>query len=136
MKYQQLDSSATTAQRVAVLVEMLRSNPAQPGAMMELASDAASVGLVDPSLIWYDNALTLSNRMGYTVDYPQLTAYTSELIVADQLRTADGFLQKILEHDQNNSDAAILELLVASAAGRRRKLSRRQPRRDRRCSID
>jgi hypothetical protein len=117
LEYQQLDASATTAERVAVLVQMLRSNPVQPGAMTELAADAASVGLVDPSLIWYQNALSLTRRMGYSLDAQQMTAYAAELVVADQLRLADSFLQALLQQNASNSDAAMLELLIAKRGG-------------------
>src|SRR5450432_226150 len=58
MRYQELDGNTPATERVAVLVQMLKSNPVQPGAMVELASQAASAGLVDPSLIWYDTALS------------------------------------------------------------------------------
>lgn len=117
MKYQQLPPDTTAAQRAAVLLQMLRSNPAQPTVMTELAGVVADVGLVDPSLTWYGTSFAVSQRMGMAPDFGQLTAYTAQLVIADQHQVAEGYAQKLLERDPGNADAAFLSLLVARRGG-------------------
>ncbi|HMB96082.1 MAG TPA: hypothetical protein VKK61_08600, partial [Tepidisphaeraceae bacterium] len=117
MEYEQLDANTPAAKRVSVLLQMIRSNPVQPGAMTEVASEAAAVGLVDPSLIWYQTNLTLSQRMGMAVDYNQAKGYAAELIVAGQLRLADALVKKLLEQNPTDSDVTVMALLVARRNG-------------------
>jgi hypothetical protein len=117
MQYEQLDPNSSAAQRVAVVLQILRSNPGQPWAMMQLGNESAAVGLVDPSLIWYQAGLGLMRRMGIAADPTQLTAYAAELVVADQLHVADQLLGQLLKQNPANSDAALLALLIAKHDG-------------------
>lgn len=122
MRYQRLDPDTPAAQRVALLLKMLQSNPAQPGAMMELAWELAQAGLVDPALTWYRSGFDLMRRMGMQPGTDHLTAYAAELVVADQLQSAASMLPKLLEQDPGNVDAAFLLLLVEKRGGNSEKI--------------
>jgi hypothetical protein len=117
MQYSMLDPKAPPAERTAVLMKMLRSNPSQPGAMTDLASILASVGLVDPALQWYQQSFSLSQRMGVPPNLNVLTTFAAELVIADQLTVAQTFVQQLLEQDPSNSDASFLALLIAKRGG-------------------
>jgi hypothetical protein len=117
MKYQQLPGDATSPQRVAMLLQMLRSNPVQPGAMGEIASLLADAGLVDLSLSWSERSMGVGQRLGWTPNPQQYTAYAAELVIADQLKVAEGWIDKLIEHEPGNGDAAFLAMLVAKRGG-------------------
>jgi hypothetical protein len=116
-KYARLDPTATTAERVELLLGMIRSNPVQPAVMLELASELANAGLVDPSLNWYQQAFELQNKMNMRPGIGDSTAFAAELVIADQLRAADPVLREILHADPGNAEAALLLLLIDQRAG-------------------
>ncbi|HEY7087340.1 MAG TPA: hypothetical protein VH518_04575, partial [Tepidisphaeraceae bacterium] len=113
MKYGLLTADTPPAQRSALLVQILRSNPSQPWAMNDLARTLAGVGLVDLSLNWSQTAFALTQRMGMPPNLSIVTGYAAELVVADQLTTAQAYVKKLVEADPTNSDAAFLSLLIA-----------------------
>jgi hypothetical protein len=117
LKYQRLGADATPAQRVALLVAMIRANPVQPGVMTELAAQLADVGQVDQALSWFTTGFSLGQRLGIPPNFSHFTAYAAELVVADQLKAAETLVQKLLEQDATNTDLAFLQLLIAKRGG-------------------
>jgi hypothetical protein len=113
MQYQQLEANTPPERRTAALVHLLRSNPAQPGAMADLAAILADAGLVDPALQWYQQSFGLSQRLGIPPNANVLTSFAAQLVIADQLTVAQTFLQQLLAQDTTNADASFLALLVA-----------------------
>ncbi len=113
LQYSMLPSDASALQRVTMLLQMLRSNPAQPEAMVELAEVLGQRGMVDPSLNWYQQSFNLIQRQGRAADPRKYTNFVTELLIADQIATADGLAQKLVETDPMNSEAAFVALLTA-----------------------
>ena len=68
IRYGMIDASTPPAQHFAVLLSLLRSNPAQPEIIDELA-DAVGVGLGRDAIEWYSVALRLYPRLGR--EYPE-----------------------------------------------------------------
>ncbi len=124
MQYQQLGPDTSPAQRVASLLTMLRSNPVQPAAMTELAGQLAAVGLVDPAMSWYTTSFSLAGRMGMPPNFPQYTAYAAEMVIAGQLQSAQGLVQKLIEQDPSSAEAAFLSLLIEKRSGNEEKIQK------------
>jgi hypothetical protein len=117
MQYALLDPNTPPAERAALLLQLLRSNPSQPGAMTDLAGILADVGLVDPALQWYQQSFVLAQRIGQPPNLNVMTAFAAQLVIADQLTVAQTFLQQLLGQDPTNSDASFLALLIAKRGG-------------------
>lgn len=113
LKYEQLDSATPALDRLRVLLNMLRANPAQADIMGEIADELARAGLMDPALNWYMQCFKLFNRMGGAPPSEYGIAYAAELVIADQHRAAEPWIKGLTEQDPTNSDAAFLDLLVA-----------------------
>jgi hypothetical protein len=61
--------------------------------------------------------------MSLAADLGQFTAYAAELVIADQLKQAEDFVQKLLQQDATNADAAFLGLLIAQRGGNAQAIS-------------
>lgn len=117
MKYRQLDPATPIAQRVALMLQMLRSNPAQADVMKDLGDAVASVGLVDPALNWYGASNNVLQRFGLPPEDETVTAVAAQLIISDQPRSAEQFVRIISERDPANSDIAFLNVLIQKRIG-------------------
>src|SRR5688572_756553 len=82
LKYQLTGGGPTPRERVALLLQMLRSNPAQPGVMAKVAQELADVNMQDQSLNWYNAAFNLGRAVGRGVTSEDLSRYASQLVVA------------------------------------------------------
>lgn len=114
LKYEELDDDAKPRERVSLMLQMLRSNPAQPDVMAQLGNECAKVGLIDPSLMWFKNSFDAAQRQGVSVDPALVTTWGAEIVVADQMRAAEDALRGLMQQDPTNSDVAFLTLLVAT----------------------
>jgi tetratricopeptide (TPR) repeat protein len=122
MKYQLTPPDAPPAQRVALLLQMIRSNPSNPGAMSELSARLADAGLVDPAINWAQTSLTVAQRLGQQPNFGQITALASEYVIADQLQTAQQLIGRLIEVDPTNADATFLALLIEKRGGNAEKI--------------
>lgn len=113
LKYESLDESTPPDVRLGVLLNMLRSNPAQSAVMADIADTLASGGMVDAAQTWYVQMFKLANRMGANPDPSHVTQYAAELVIADQHSAAAPYIKQLIEMDPTNSDAAFLDLLTA-----------------------
>ncbi|HVT79801.1 MAG TPA: hypothetical protein VHM90_04025 [Phycisphaerae bacterium] len=123
LQWQLLGDDATDTQRVAVLVQMLLSNPAQPWVMHELASELADAGAVDASMAWYQNLLTLYGRLGVAPPPEQFGAYATELVISDQLAAASNGAQELLARDPSDVSAAFVLLIAEKRGGNAEKIT-------------
>jgi tetratricopeptide (TPR) repeat protein len=104
--------TASAAQRTALMVAMVRSNPAQDGVLLAMAEELAHDGLVSESLAWFDYAgrVAMASR---TMPAPNLPIdYTSELVLADKLDAAKQFLDMLLQGNPQDFDSLVLRYLV------------------------
>jgi hypothetical protein len=123
LQWQLLGDDATDTQRVAVLVQMLLSNPAQPWVMNELASELADAGAVDASMVWYQNLLTLYSRLGVAPPLDQFGGYATELVISDQLAAASNGAQQLLSRDPSDVSAAFVLLIAEKRGGNAEKIT-------------
>jgi tetratricopeptide (TPR) repeat protein len=96
------DPSATPAQRIAVMVAILRANPLQPDLMGAIAHELASAGLVDQAMSMYTLSFDTSRSLGMGRSLPDFTDFAAALVVAGQPRDAEMAGQQILEADPGN----------------------------------
>lgn len=122
LQYRQFDPQTPRAQRVAALLQMVRANPADPGAISELSRLLADAGLVDPSLSWLQLGLSQQQRLGQPLQLEQVTLLASELVIGDQLQAASAIVKGLLEHDPSNAEAGFLSLLIARRGGDNEKI--------------
>ena len=108
---------APAAQRVAAVLAMLRTNPAQPRAMTLLASELADVGLHDLSQQWYARAFDLAPKLGEPVDPQAYLDAAAGALVLGQSKTAETRAAALLGFDPTNFDAHLIRLLAIRRLG-------------------
>lgn len=109
-KYERQGANASDAQRLAMLLGILRSNPSQPEVMAQIAHELSDNGILDQALRWFQASFDLSGRMGRGLNMPDFVDYTATLLVSGQPRDAYPAAEKILASDPGNGDAALIRL--------------------------
>lgn len=109
-KFERRGARATDAERLAMMLSILRSNPAQPDVMAQIARELADNGVLDQALAWYQSSFGLSGRLGRGLNLPDFIDYAATLLIAGQTRDAYGAAEKILQSDPGNGDAALIKL--------------------------
>lgn len=105
--------SAGPGERAAVLVGMLRSNPAQPGAFLSVARIAGSVGLLREAIDWYTRSAYLRPSPEVTLEVACALFLSDQLFSAsDQAPGAARVLDHLISEDAENYQAMTLRLLV------------------------
>lgn len=112
-----VSEGAPPARRVAALLAMLRTNPAQPQAMTELGGELADVGLHDLSQQWYARAFDLAPKLGQPVDPQAYLDAAAGALVLGQSKTAETRAGALLQFDPNNFDAHLVRLLAVRRLG-------------------
>jgi tetratricopeptide (TPR) repeat protein len=118
MQYERLPESAPVPQRVALLVAMIRANPAVPPALQQLGRYLASEGMVSESLTWFNHAVNVANqnRAGLTVE--MLTDLATANILAEKYAPAQEALDRVLAADKGDYPALILRALLETRQGK------------------
>ena len=119
LQYDLLPPDATPAQRGAVLATMLRSNPAQPDVVTELADVMAAAGLGKESLEWYSIALRQYPRSGQTYPPGFLADAGTQLLTSGQSQPLDALLAAYLQARPGDADAWFLRLVKEKAAAQK-----------------
>ncbi|MBC8107327.1 MAG: hypothetical protein H7Z14_12110 [Anaerolineae bacterium] len=109
-RYERQGAAASDADRLAMLLAILRSNPAQPEVEAQIARELSDNGILDQALRWYETSFYLSGRMGRGLSLPDYTDYAATLLVNGQPRDAYPAAEKILQADPGNGDAALIKL--------------------------
>jgi tetratricopeptide (TPR) repeat protein len=117
LKYDLVGDAGTPRDRVALLLDMLRSNPAQPGVMAQLASELADIGMTDQAMNWYGSAISIVQRIGRGITPEDLDRFASLLLIAGQVGPAQQWTERLLKTDAKDVDAAFLALIIARRAG-------------------
>ena len=117
LRYDMMGPDATPAQRCAVLLSMLRSNPAQPEVVGELAGLLASVGLARESVEWYTLALRLYPRLGKLYPDEFVSDLGSQLMFTGQEEPLETLLSSYLKAKPDDADAWFMRLVKEKAAG-------------------
>jgi len=106
------ESTATAAERVALLMRMLMANPSQPDRVADLADELANAGMIRPSLEWYAFAVRVWNRLGQAPSHRFVVSYASQFFLADRPEDADALAQQLLSVDSADVDAILLRLIA------------------------
>ena len=103
--------------RLAALLAMLQSNPAQPQVGFGVARELADVGLVQRSLEWFKQSLELQARMGMPPPPDVGVDFASELFISGEGRAAAQIVDQITRQDPDELNAWLLKLTLARSAG-------------------
>ncbi|CAN5456651.1 hypothetical protein BH09PLA1_BH09PLA1_14770 [soil metagenome] len=109
-KYDRTGAAATDPERIAMLLALLRSNPAQPDVMAQIAHELSDNGILDQALAWYSASFNLSGRIGRGRYMPDFIDYAASLLVSGQPRDAFPAAELVLKSDPGNGDAALIRL--------------------------
>jgi tetratricopeptide (TPR) repeat protein len=108
-------------ERVAALLDVLKSNPNQPAYLEEMANLLAGVGLSEESLPWYGYAIGVIIRSGPSRPpefHNLLIDYAAQQIIAGHSSVADTLLGQMLDELPLDPDAWFLKLAIGkSSAG-------------------
>lgn len=102
---------ATPAQRLDLLLAMLKANPASIDAVLLVAGELADANLVQQSLQWYGHAAGMSRSIGGLAGM-QAKDYAAELLIAGQDRSAAEITSRLLERAPGDPGAWFLTLLA------------------------
>ena len=102
---------ATPAQRLDLLLAMLKANPASIDAVLLVAGELADANLVQQSLQWYGNAASMSRSIGGLAG-TQAKDYAAELLIAGQDRSAAEVTARLLEKAPGDPGTWFLALLA------------------------
>jgi hypothetical protein len=126
-KYELSGGAGTPRDRAALLLQMLRSNPSQPGVMAKLANECADVALHEQALNWYNGALQLAQAVGGRGVEPQdYNRYIAQLAITGNAGGASGVAAQLLEADRRNVDAAFVMLILQRRGGDADQLAKAQ----------
>lgn len=103
--------------RVGTLLALLRGNIVQPQVMAALASELASVGIIDQSISWYQLSFATAQRMGQQINLDDYLTYAAVLSVGQQPGQADQAVQGILQAQPRNLEAHFLKTLIDKRSG-------------------
>jgi tetratricopeptide (TPR) repeat protein len=106
-------------ERVAALVEVLKSSPLQSNYLQEMARLLAENGLAEESLPWYGMALGVIMRSGPTRPpefHNLLIDYAAEQVIAGHASTADTLLGQMLDELPLDPDAWFVKLSIGQNA--------------------
>ncbi len=117
MSYARLPADAPPQTRVAALLALLRSNPAQAQIAAVLARELAGVGLVKPSLQWYGTAFGIYQRTGSAPSQQELIHYAAQAYIGGETKGAEMLLSSLLQVQPDNIEAWLLRLIVTRAGG-------------------
>jgi tetratricopeptide (TPR) repeat protein len=117
LKFQLTGGGATPRERVALLLQMLRSNPAQPGVLARVGQELADVGMQDESLSWYNAAFNLGRAVGRGVTTEDFGRYAAQLVITGNAPTARQLATTILAQNARDVEAAMLNVLLARRGG-------------------
>lgn len=111
LQWQQSVNGSTPLQRISLLLNMIKANPASIEAVLLVAQDLANVGMVQQSLQWYGHAAGMARQVGGLVGGPAKD-YAAELLIAGQDRAAAEISSRLLEKDPSDPGAWFLTLLA------------------------
>jgi tetratricopeptide (TPR) repeat protein len=118
IKYQEsLDCPAD--QQLQAMLALLRSNPAQPTIVVEVARTLSAAGLVQRGLEWYVQGLDLHRRMGITPAPEVGLDYGAELFIAGDTRGAAVVADRLTTSNPDDLNAWMLKLIIAKQSGQK-----------------
>ena len=115
--YARLPADAPPERRVAALLALLRSNPAQAQIASVLARELGKVGLTKPAAQWYDTAFRIYMRTGTPPAQSEFVDYAAALLLTGDAKGAEHLMSQVVSVSPENLEAWYLRLLAARALG-------------------
>lgn len=117
MSYARLPADAPPERRVAALLALLRSNPAQAQIAAVLARELAKVGLFKASLQWYNTAFGIYQRTGMPPSPQELVDFAAQAYIGGEVKGAENLLSSLLQAQPEHIEAWLLRLIVTRGLG-------------------
>jgi tetratricopeptide (TPR) repeat protein len=114
-KYSLMGPTTAPAERAALLLQMLRANPANPVAIEELGDLMAGAGLVGQSLEWYELAANVRMAGGMPAR-ETILKLAAQRIVAGQIEGATSIIDQVLKVQPHDYAFLLLRALALRAA--------------------
>jgi tetratricopeptide (TPR) repeat protein len=114
MRYRTLPETATTADRLGTIFQLLQSNPVQPELIRTVAETFADAGLLKESVTWYDYALRAVARMGQGVPPDLALDFAAQLFLNGQPDQAQRLVDELIAAYPENYGALTLRMLIGS----------------------
>jgi tetratricopeptide (TPR) repeat protein len=118
-QYQLVARHGTPVERVAGLLELLKSNPIQPLVVDAIARELAGQGMASEAAEWFNIEFNLKGRMGIQSDPQFALDVASELYQAGQTQAAQEWISKVLNVDRDNVAFWFMELTLQRSTGDR-----------------
>jgi hypothetical protein len=115
IQYKLKAAAATPEQRVSMLLQMMRANPAQPVVATQIALELADQGLVSESVTWYTEAFDLFHRTGAGITADCARGVVVEQYLAGQTQASLQLLSQYLSSVPNDADAWFIKLAIEQA---------------------
>ena len=112
-----LSANATQAQRLEVLLQMLRSQPAQVEVLLGVARWTANAGLLDDSIRWYEHAAMTARRVGSPLVIEAAVELCAQHVLAGQTDVALQYLNQLIPQMVDRHQALILRALALDQKG-------------------
>jgi tetratricopeptide (TPR) repeat protein len=114
-----VDATGTPLERVEVLLALVKANPVQWMTSYRLAREAADVGLVDESLLYYKLSVSLATASGVPLDREFGIGYASELFLMAQPQYvgARTIADSLLKQDPGDVEVLLIRHLAEKGAG-------------------
>jgi hypothetical protein len=108
---EQLSRKDGPQKHIAALFALLRSNPAQPAVAARVAAELAKEGLTAEAATWYNNSISVSNRLSAPTDPGTFLDYLAEVLVGGQTKGFDAAIDSLLDKQPTNAEALYLKLI-------------------------
>jgi tetratricopeptide (TPR) repeat protein len=120
VRLEQQNQRGTPGERVATLLAMIRSNPAQLPVTYTLAREVANAGLVEDALRYYTLGVDVAQRQGMSLPQEYALGYASELYLGGQpqmLAATKSIVEQLSKQDPNGAELLLLRWLTERATG-------------------
>lgn len=114
-RFLQAAAEGTPYERVTVLLEIMKSNPAQLQYVERLAQEMSAVGLGQQAVQFYALGTNLARAEGAGVPRSYAIEYAEELILINQLVMAKQLIDQMVAADPGDFESVALRLLVERA---------------------
>ena len=115
--YARLPADAPPQRRVALLLALLRSNPAQAQIASVLARELSKVGLTKAAAQWYDTAFGIYMKTGVMPSPAEFAECAAALYLTNELKSAEHLLSQLAIGYPNYMEGWYLRLLVNRGLG-------------------
>ena len=112
MKLEYVSNNGTAEDRIATLLQMLRSNPNQVQYISRLSQELSTIGLAKESLLFYGVGFNLATKQNIAVPREFAMGYAVELLLFNQPAATKQLIDSLLLANPSDYDALALRLIL------------------------